>query len=483
MPPEPPSKRSDAPPKPGSVAVAEAAPVGRGGHRVRVDLTTGSIPKKLFGQAWPQVIEGVLNIADEFVDLFWAGRLPAGFRAIASVGVAQTITGFAGRARQGFDVAMRAMIARAVGARDIPLANHILFQALCLTGIYSVGMILVGVLLTSLFLSLLGVSDAVRAETTLYMQITFIGSASQSLRNMTGVALQAAGEPLMPMRATAVTRVIHVVLSPFFIFGWWLFPEMGLPGSALATVLAQFAGIAINLYGLTGGRSRLHLGLLGNRLEPKLIWKMVKTGTPASVRGVERGMSQVALLGIVAPFGDVALAGYALSRRLEMLVGFGSGGLAQAAGVIVGQNLGAGFVSRAKQAVGWALLYVASMKIVIMVVFWAFTASAVLIFSNDPDVVDLTSKWIRIQLFAAFSMGLMIVFQEAFNGAGDTLAPMVLTLAGVWAVEVPLAWFLCTQTSLGPLGIAWAAIGGFTARLLFSIPYYFHGRWLRVKVL
>ncbi|MBF8299525.1 MAG: putative efflux protein, family, partial [Dehalococcoidia bacterium] len=308
-----------------STALATEAPSreGSGRHRVRSDLTTGSIPKKLFGQAWPQVIEGILNIADEFVDLFWAGRLPAGFRAIASVGVAQTITGFAGRARQGFDVAMRAMIARAVGAKNIPLANHILFQGLLLSGIYSIGMVLIGVFLTGLFLGLLGVSEELRAGTMLYMQIQFVGSATQSLRNLTGVALQAAGEPVVPMRATAVTRVLHVVLSPFLIFGWSVFPEMGLPGSALATVLAQGAGIAINLFALTSGQSRLHFTFLG-RPDPALIWRMIKTGSPASVRGVERGMSQVALLGLVTPFGDVALAGYALTRRLEMLTNFGS---------------------------------------------------------------------------------------------------------------------------------------------------------------
>ena len=464
----------------GNVAV-QAPPHGHG--RARVDLTTGSIPKKLFGQAWPQVIEGVLNIADEFVDLFWAGRTSLGFRAIASVGVAQTITGFAGRARQGFDVAMRAMIARAVGARNIPLANHVLFQGLLLSGVYSIGMVLIGAFLTGLFLTWLGVSPELRAGTVLYMQIQFIGSATQSLRNLTGAALQAAGEPMVPMRATMVTRALHVVLSPFLIFGWGWFPEMGLPGSALATVLAQTAGIVINLVALTGGRSRLHFSLLGDRPDPPLVWRMVKTGTPASIRGLERGMSQLALLGFVAPFGDVALAGYALTRRLEQLTNFGSGGIAQASGVMVGQNLGAGQPDRAKKAIAWALLYVAGMKSFIMAFFWVFAATAIMIFSQDPAVVDLTVTWVRIQLFAALSMGMTIVLQESFNGAGDTLAPMVLTLAGVWLVEVPVAWFLCTQTGLGPLGIGWAAIAGFSARLFFSIPYYFYGRWLRIKVI
>jgi len=477
------AERDDRKPAAAPNAVAAPPAHGRGGHRVRVDLTTGSIPKKLFGQAWPQVIESVLGVADEFVDLFWAGRLPGGFRSIASVGVAQTITGFAGRARSGLDVAVRAMIARAVGARDIQLANHILFQGLFLTALYSIGMVAIGFLLTDLFLRLLGASAELQAEAAWYMRIQFAGSATQSFRNLTGVALQAAGEPIIPMRATLVSRLFHVVLAPFLMFGWWIFPEMGLAGSALATVLAQLVGIAINVYGLASGQSRLTLDLRHPRLDFPLMWRQIKTATPASVRGVERGLSQVVLLGFVAPFGDVTLAAYSLTRRLEQLTSFGSGGMAQASGVMVGQNLGAGNPARAKEAVLWALLFTGVLKVILTVFFFFFATASAMVFTGDAATVDLTAQWVRIQVFSTVLMGLTIVLQESFNGAGDTLGPMVLTLLGVWLVEVPVAWYLCTQTSVGPLGVAWALIACFAARLAFSVPYYFWGRWLRVKVI
>ncbi len=456
---------------------------GRGHRRARSDLTTGSVPKKLFGQAWPQVVEGVVDISDQFIDLFWASRLPAGFHAIASVGIAQTFTQFGGQIRRGFDEAMRAMIARAVGAGDIRLANHVLFQGLVITGIYCLGMVFVGLFLTSIFLSLLGASDELRAQTALYMQVLFIGNASQGFRMSLSHALQASGEVIAPMRSTFVARILHLVLSPLLMFGWGWFPEMGLAGSAVATVIGQAAAIGINIYALSHGQSRLHLSLRGSRIDLPLIWKMLKLGAPASVRGTERTTSQLALLGIVAPFGDVALAGYALTRRLEQFTNFGSGGIGQASGAMVGQNLGAGSPSRARATVRWALLYVGVMKGIIAALLWSFPFAAIMIFTDDPAVLDLTAHWIRIQVFGAFFQGLMQVFQSSFMGAGDTLAPMIVTLAGVWLFEVPLAWYLCTQTSLGVLGIAYASIVGFGSRVLIFIPYYFYGRWLRIKLI
>jgi hypothetical protein len=72
-------------------AVAEREAVqARPGVRHHRDLTTGSIPKNLFHQSWPQALEGVFTVADQLTDLVWAGRLEAGFRAVASVGVVQT---------------------------------------------------------------------------------------------------------------------------------------------------------------------------------------------------------------------------------------------------------------------------------------------------------------------------------------------------------------------------------------------------------
>ena len=453
------------------------------GAAPRVDLTTGSIPKKLFAQAWPQVVEGVLNIADQIVDLFWAGRLEGGFRAIASIGIAQTFTQFAGQGRQGFDTSMRAMIARAVGARNLSLANHILFQGLCITGLYSMVMVLIGFFLTGFFLGLIHASDALRDQATLYMQIQFIGSATQNFRMSTGSALQAAGEPMAPMRATAVSRLLHICLTPFFIFGWWVFPEMGLAGAALATVLAQSVGIALNVYALAGGGSRLHLAFRGNRIDPPLIWRQVKIGAPASIKGTERATAKLALLGIAAPFGDVALSAYALTGRLEQFSNFANQGLSQSSAVMVGQNLGAGKAERAKQVIWWACGYNAIMNLLIRGAFWVLPLGIIMLFTKDLDVVDLTVHWVRLQLIAAFFQGLMLVFQESFNGAGDTLAPAVVTLLGVWCIEVPVAWFFCTQTSLGPLGIPIGAIAGMSSRLLFFYGYYFNGRWLRIKII
>ncbi|MBF8267018.1 MAG: family efflux transporter [Dehalococcoidia bacterium] len=456
---------------------------GRGARGAGRDLTTGSVPKNLWHLAWPQVIEGILQVADQMVDLVWAGRLPGGFRSVASVGVAQTFSQFAVMGRQGFDQAMRAMISRAVGANNVPLANHVALQAFTLSTAYSVIMVFVGFFLTDVFLRLLGASDALQAETAMYMRIQFIGAASQAFRMMGGGALQAAGDVITPMKATLLSRVIHIILTPFLMFGWWGFPHLGLAGAALSNVIAQLIPCVIIYYALFKGTSRLKLSLQGFRLDFPVIWRIVKIGTPASIGGTERAVGQLVLMGLVSPFGDVALAGYAITRRVEMVANFASMGLGNASGIMVGQNLGANRPDRARQSIGWALVYVVTMKAVAGGIIALFAGAIVMIFTSDPEVVELTTFWLRIQMIAAVVQGLSLVFNQSFNTAGDTLAPMLVILAGMWLVEVPLAWSLIHYTGLGPVAIAYAAIAGFSARIIVYIPYFFAGRWTRVKVI
>ncbi len=472
---------SIAPPGPGTVA-APGHP-SRSSRFASRDLTTGSVPKNLALLAWPQVGETILNVIDQMVDLVWAGRLPGGFRTLAGVGIGQTFTQFTNMSRQGLDQAMRAMVSRAVGMGNLPLANHVALQAFTLSMIYSLLMVLVGLLLTDVLLKAIGASEAVKAETSMYMRIQFIGSATMAFRMMSGAALQSSGQVMVPLMATLVTRVLHITLTPFLMFGWWWFPTLGLPGAALVNVLAQIAGCAINAFVLFKGYSRLHLTLRGYRVDYSMLWQIIKVGAPASIASTERALAQLILLRLVAPFGDVSMAAYALTRRMEMFINFSAMGLGQASGIMVGQNLGAGHPARARSAVRWALLYVTALGLFVVTLVMIFSHEIATFFTQQPDVVELTSVWLRIQAIAGLFMGASMVFQQSFNTAGDTLAPLAVTLLAVWGVELPVAWALSFPMNVGPLGIGYAAIVGMMVRLLCYFPYFLRGRWMRVRVI
>ena len=265
-------------------------------------------------------------------------------------------------ARMGLDVAMQSMVARAVGARQIDLASRIAIQSVVMTVLVSLVLMSVGIGLTSTLLSIVAVSDEVIAITVVYLQLQFVGTAVQGFRQSTGSALQASGDALTPMKATLLARGVHLALSPVMIFGWLGFPEMGIPGAAMANIVAQAVGAVWNIYALFTGTSRLQLSLRGFSPDFAIIWRQIKIAVPASGTQLERGLSELVLVRVVAPFGDIALSAYALTRRLERLTHIGSMGLGRASGILVGQNLGANLPERARSTVRWAMAYVFAIR-------------------------------------------------------------------------------------------------------------------------
>ena len=171
-------------------------------------------------------------------------------------------------ARMGLDAGIRSMIARAVGAREIRYANHVLLQGLTLTTVFVVVVIVVGVLFTEPLLRVVGLSDAVVAEAAGYMRIQFLAIGVMSYQRLSGGALQASGDSVTPLKAATVTRFTHHGLSPILTFGVWWFPDMGLAGAAMANLVAQVLGVGLNFNGLASGKSLLQL--FPSRIRPRL---------------------------------------------------------------------------------------------------------------------------------------------------------------------------------------------------------------------
>ncbi len=394
--------------------------------------------------------------------------------------MAQTYVQLARTGRQGLDTAMRAMVARAIGAGDDARANHVAIQAFTLSGGFSILMVFIGVFLTEPLLQIMGIPEGVIAAGADYMRFNFISTGAVAFRMMSGAALQAAGDTLTPMKATTVTRVIHVALSPALVFGWWILPEWGLVGTAVANTLAQSVAVVMNFRALFRGTSRLHLSLEGYRPDFPLLWTLTKTGAPASITAAERALAQLVLVGLVAPYGASTLAAFSLTRRIEMLSHVGAGGIGQSTGVIVGQNLGAGKPERARKAVYWGLIYVNISTFVACALMIAFPRPFLAFFNADPELLDIAVKWLQIQVIGYLVMASGMVFMQSYNTAGDTLVPMVVTLISIWGVQQPLA-VLLPDLGFGQYGIAWAVVVALAVRLLIYVPYFFTDRWARVR--
>lgn len=444
------------------------------------DLTKGSIFRNLWSLAWPMIISSSLNMLGPTIDMIWVGRL--GTAAIAGVGAAGMGLMILMPALMGLSMGARAMIARFIGASDEPGANQVARQAFVLSVGFSAVIAVIGIFFAESILKLLGMGDDVIREGAPYLRIVFVGSIALACRFIAEGIMQASGDTVTPMKITIGTRIFHVVVCPFLVLGWWIFPRLGTSGAALTNVLSQSIGLSLALWVLFSGRTRIRLNLNNFRLDPGIIWRMVKIGFPSLVSGLAQPFAMTIFMRIIASFGTIAVAAFTLGTRVQMLLFMPGIALGMAAGVLAGQNLGADQPERAEKS-GWMAAGVVEVIMLIGsggILLWA--DNLVGIFSSDPVLVKTAGTFVKIAVAGYLVMGVSMVFMQCLMGVGDTIPPMVLNLVMMWAVQLPLAFILPKVTDLGMYAVPWSMVVGMYFGAIFFTVYFRLGRWKRKRV-
>jgi putative MATE family efflux protein len=291
-----------------------------------------------------------INTIAPFIDMIWVSRL--GAASVAGVGIAGIAVTLMNSARSAFTSGQRALIARFFGAGDREGANNANRQAFVLSIGFAIVVAAIGIFFTEPILRVFGVEPDVVRQGAAYMRINFIGMVGMSLRMFTEGSMQASGDTMRPMKIGLIFRAFHIALCPFLVFGWWIFPRMGVAGAALTDVFSAGLGAGIGLWFLSSGRTRLRLTLRNFRLDPNIIWRMMKIGIPISFMSMQHQLSISTFYWLLAPFGTLAVAGHTLWQRIDQLLLIMGTGMGTAAGVAGGQNLGAKQPERAKKS-GW----------------------------------------------------------------------------------------------------------------------------------
>ena len=444
------------------------------------DWTKGNIMRNLLSLSWPMVVTNTLMMLGPTIDMVWVGKL--GSASIAGVGVSGMAVQLLMGAMMGLMMGMRAIVARFIGAGDISAANHVARQGFAISAVFSLVVAVIGIFLAEPILILFGLEADVVAEGAAYMRILFVGSMAMSFRMVTEAIMQASGDTVSPMKITIGYRIFHIALCPFLIFGWWIFPSLGVSGAAITNIVSQSLGTAISFWFLFSGRTRLRLTLKNFRLDPGVIWRIVKIGFPALVSGIQRGLSNFLLMWFVVPFGTMAVAAHTVNQRVEMIMMMPAMAFGMASGVLVGQNLGAGQPERAEKSTWLAIGLVEGVAVIASVVILVAAENIVRIFNAEPAMVAIASNFLRIAVAGYIVLGFMAVSMNALFGAGDTMPPMVVSVLTVWLVTLPLAYFLPKFTTLEVYGVRWAMVAGMVVPGVALTIYFKLGRWKYKKV-
>ncbi len=411
--------------------------------------------------AIPAILAGLVTTLVFFTDRLMLGRLDD--RALGSMQVSGpwlwSLFNVFGVLRLG----AMTVVGRAIGAADRTTAR----QAAAALVLASAG---IGVVLTVFgLLSRDFVCDAMagtgpdaavtRALAHRYMTVLF-PTAPLVLAGEAGiVALQASGNTRTPMQIGVVTGAINLGVSWGLMFGM---PMVGVDGLGMTGAALGTAACFVMLWVLTMAALMAPGGVLGPGLDwVKAGWHEGRTSLRRIARVSLPALGEKTLFhggfmvfaGMVGHLGETAMVANQSLLAIESLGFIGAGGFGIAAGSLVAQKLGAARSADARTA-GWLAAGLGTATLgAVGLVFVVFPEQLVGLFSDDPEVVALGARCLRIGALAQPLMALCDALAGALRGSGDTASPMVVALIGPVGVRLGACWLLAFHWELGLVGI------------------------------
>jgi putative MATE family efflux protein len=446
------------------------------------DYTQGSIRGAIVLLAIPMILELSLESVFAVVDIFFVSKL--GSNAVQTVGLTEAVIMLIYSLAIGMSTAATAMVARRVGEKNPEAASHAGMQALIMALIATVFISVAGIVFAPDILRLMGATEEVVREGAGFTRIMLGASLVIILLFLINGIFRGAGNAAMAMRSLWIASLINIILCPVLINGYGPFPELGLEGAAIATVIGRGTGVLYQCYHLFWSKKNtISFGKEHFIIDFPVMKGLVKIAWPATFQFLIATGSWIILTRLVAETGGThASAGYQIAIRNLAFFILPAWGLSNAAATLVGQNLGANQPDRAAKSVLLTTKYNAIFMSGVMILFVFFSKPIMGIFTSEPEDLRYGAQALQIMGTGFIFYGIGMVMIQALNGAGDTKTPTMINLFAFWLFQVPFAYLLVKVFELGVVGAFIAIPVAETALALVAFYYFKKGKWKQVKV-
>lgn len=425
--------------------------------------------------AWPAVLSMLLHTVMTITDAFWVGRLGADEMAavITSLFVIWMIFSLVSI----LDAGTVAVISRFCGARNFERVSHSARQAVTLGLAFSVVFTILGLLTADLLFDVMDTSERVAELGAVYLRTIFGITLCIFMTELMSAIFRSSGDTKTPLIVSSTAIALNLILDPLLIFGWGLFPRLEVAGAALATAISYSFGLLLYLIVVKAGRLTFPFNWSEyKRPDFKILWQMIKIGTPMSISGVVFSVVYLFMTRITAAFGTEPIAALGIGNRLESISFLICFGFSMAVSALVGQNLGALKPERAERSVYYSMAITGVITTLIALAFVLVPRQLAAFFIADAEVQAITVDYLIIIAASQPAMAVVIMIEGAFIGAGNTMPPMITTVCYALA-RLPIAYLLCFNFGVGVNGVWWAISVTMIVAAVVMLMLFRRGKW------
>lgn len=464
-----------------------------GSLKVDKKLPEGVKSKELYNDiiriAWPSFVELLLTQLASMVDLMMVGSMGGaansqlGTQALAAVGLTTQPKFLLMAAFVSMNTGVTALIARYKGRGDKEKANLVVRQGLLFTFCATLILSVLGVVFARPMVIFMGSTEEIVTEmATQYLQIQMAGFLTMALTSTITAALRAVGDSKTCMIYNLIANLVNVCFNWLLIYGNLGFPEMGVAGASLATVIGQFVAFIIAACVILKGNGFLKLEMkLGFMPNKAILTDMLGIGFPAMVEQLLMRAGIIIYAKTVASLGTTAYATHQVCMNIQALSFMTGQAFAVSATTLMGQSLGKRRTDMAQAYTSRTRTVGFTVSMILAAVFVLFGKNIVGLYNSDPEIIRIGGHIMLIVALLQPFQGSQFIIAGGLRGAGDTKTTAVITFVTVLLVR-PITAMVLVNAGFGLYG-AWAALAADQMlRTALVFARYESGKWKTIKL-
>ncbi len=448
-----------------------------------MDLTQGPIGKMLLAFAVPTLISSILQSLNGSINAIWVGRF-LGEQALAATSNANLVMFLLMAFVFGFGMAATVLIGQAFGRRDMDGVRRVIGTAIGAFAPFAVMIGVIGWLFAPDLLKLLATPADSAPLALAYLRVIFIAMPPILIAVVLIMGLRGTGDSISPLWFMIVAVVLDSGLNPVFILGLGPIPAMGIAGSAMATVIANYAalvGLVIYLY-----VRDLPIRLRGAELrylrpDRALVKTIIVKGFPMGLQMIVVSSSALATMGLVNREGVETTAAFGVAMQLWTYLQMPAMALSAAASAMAAQNIGAGKWDRVNAITRAGVLCNLAITGVLVVLLTIFDRAALALFlgGNSPALpIAQHIQWLATWSFLLFGVTMVIFGTVRANGA--VMGPLIILAIGLYPVRLGFALGAYGWLGADALWLSFPVSS--LANMLLAILFYWHGGWRKARM-
>ncbi|MBE7092510.1 MAG: MATE family efflux transporter [Clostridiales bacterium] len=399
--------------------------------RQEFDVTEGPLLKKTLLYTIPIILTSILQLLFNAADLIVVGS--ASELYVAAVGATNSITNLCVNLFIGLSSGVAVVTSTQIGARNYKGVQNAVHTTIPLALISGAFLSVVGILIATPVLTLMGTPTEILGYASTYMKIFFLGMIPNLIYNFGSAILRAAGDTKGPFYYLTIAGVINVILNLFFV----KVLHMNVDGVAIATVISQLISAIFVINALIKRTDMCRLDLKSIRFEKQAFKDITNIGLPTGFQGVLFSIANVMVQSSVNTFGPMALAGNAASANVE---GFGYvtiHSFYHSTITFIGQNMGAKKYDRIKKVFAVNVACVLGFGAVVGL-FYGLLGRPLLALYNVTDQEGINFGLTRLAFIAVpyFVYGLSDITAGAIRAMGSPILPTINSIGGVCGLRL-----------------------------------------------